>query len=84
MGARRSIAINPNWSAPRAVLTAALALSGHEAEAREEQQRRSAVSPYKTIKAAQAIAPPANADPRIRAAWDRLTEGARKAGMPEE
>jgi adenylate cyclase len=70
--------------APRAVLAAALALTGHEAEARDEEQRRSAVSPFKTIKAAQAIAPPASADPRVRAAWDRLIEGARKAGMPEE
>jgi hypothetical protein len=33
--ARRAIAIGPNNPFPQAVLTAALALSGHEAEARE-------------------------------------------------
>jgi adenylate cyclase len=82
--ARRSIAVNPNWSAPRAVLAAALALTGHEAEARDEEQRRSAVSLFKTIKATQAIAPLASADPRVRVAWDRFIEGARKAGTPEE
>jgi len=38
----------------------------------------------KTIKAAQALSPPASADPRVRAAWDRVIDGLRKAGMPEE
>jgi adenylate cyclase len=38
--ARRSLTINPNWSAPHAVLAAALALTGREAEARDEEQRR--------------------------------------------
>jgi hypothetical protein len=31
-----------------------------------------------------ALAPPASADPRLRAAWARFVEGARKAGMQEE
>jgi hypothetical protein len=38
----------------------------------------------KTINAAQALSPPASADPRVRAAWDRVIDGLRKAGMPEE
>ena len=83
--ARQSIAVNPNFSASRAVLAAALALTGHEAEARDEEQRRNAVSPFKSIKAAKAVlTPPPSADLRVRAAFERLIEGLRKAGMPEE
>jgi adenylate cyclase len=83
--ARQSIAVNPNFSSSRAVLAAALALTGHEAEARDEEQRRNAVSPFKSIKAAKAVlTPPPSADLRVRAAFDRIIEGLRKAGMPEE
>jgi hypothetical protein len=38
----------------------------------------------KTINAAQALSPPASADPRVRAACDRVIDGLRKAGMPEK
>jgi hypothetical protein len=31
----------------------------------------------KTIKAAQALSPPASDDPRVRAAWDRVIDGLR-------
>jgi tetratricopeptide (TPR) repeat protein len=83
--ARRSIAVNPNFSSSRAVLAAALALTGHEAEARDEEQRRNAVSQFKSIKAAKAVLTPLpSADLRVRAAFDRVIEGLRKAGMPEE
>jgi tetratricopeptide (TPR) repeat protein len=82
--ARRAIAINPNYSFSRGILTAVLALTGHEAEARDENQRRTAVSPFKTIKALKAIAPPPTADPRDRATWDRYVEGMRKAGLPDD
>ena len=37
--ARRAIVINPNYVSDAADLVAALALSGHEAEAREALQR---------------------------------------------
>jgi tetratricopeptide (TPR) repeat protein len=82
---RRSIAINPNYSPAHSYLAASLALTGHEAEAREAEQRRIAVSPVKSIAVLKArAAPPPSADPRARASWDRYIEGLRKAGMPEE
>ena len=83
--ARRSITINPNFSPALAVLAAALALTGHEAEARDAEQRRIAVSPFKSIAAFKARGtPPPSADPRVRAFFDRFVDGLRKAGMPEE
>ncbi len=83
--ARRSITINPNFSPALAVLAAALALTGHEAEARDAEQRRIAVSPVKSIAALKARStPPPSADPRVRAYFDRFVDGLRKAGMPEE
>ena len=83
--ARRSIAINPNFGPPHGILAAALALTGHEAEARDAVQRRIALSPIKSIAAVKArAAPPPSADPRVRASFDRYIEGLRKAGMPEE
>jgi TolB-like protein/Flp pilus assembly protein TadD len=87
--ARRSISINPNFGPAHGILAAALALTGHEAEARDALQRRNALSPTKSITAVKAAqAPPPSADPRVRASSDRflprLIEGLRKAGMPEE
>jgi tetratricopeptide (TPR) repeat protein len=84
--ARRSIAINPNFSSALGTLAASLALTGHEAEARDAEQRRIAVSPFKSIAAlkASSFAPSPSADPRVRASFDRAIEGLRKAGMPEE
>ena len=83
--ARRSIAINPNFGPPHGILAAALALTGHEAEARYALQRSNALSPIKSIAAVKAaLAPPPSADPRVRVTFDRIIEGLRKAGMPEE
>ena len=83
--ARRAIAINPNYSPPNGILVAALALTGHEAEARDRLQRRNAVRPFKSIVAYKAEnAPPPSADPRVHASFDRFIEGLRKAGLPEE
>jgi tetratricopeptide (TPR) repeat protein len=84
--ARRSIAINPNFWPPHSVLSLALALTGHEGEARDERQRNAALFPFKSIAAVKAsrFAPPPSADPRVRATFDRLVEGLRKAGVPEE
>ena len=50
----------------------------------DQKSQGSSLSLTKTIKAAQALSPPASADPRVRAAWDRVIDGLRKAGMPEE
>ena len=84
--ARRSIAINPNFWPPHCLLAVALVLTGHEAEARDERQRNAALFPYKSIAAVKAswLAPPPSADPRVRATFDRIVEGLRKAGVPEE
>ena len=86
--ARRSIAINPNFSHAHGMLAAALALTGHEAEARDALERYMALSKFKSIAAAKAALPPPSADPRVRASLDRfyapVIEGLRKAGMPEE
>ncbi len=86
--ARQSIAINPNFAHPHGILAAALALTGHEAEARDALERYTALRKFKSIAAAKAALPPPSADPRVRAGLDRLNariiEGLRKAGMPEE
>ena len=71
-------------------LIAALALTGHDAEAREALQNYLASVPSgpKTIAAWNAIAPPFTAqrsDPRLsRPLEDRSIRGLRKAGLPEE
>jgi adenylate cyclase len=83
--ARRTIAINPNLDAPLFILAAALALTGHEPEARDAEQRRAALSKVKNVAVLKkAFAPPPSADPHVRATLDRFIEGLRKAGMPDE
>ncbi|WP_168195578.1 tetratricopeptide repeat protein [Bradyrhizobium sp. NAS80.1] len=81
--ARRSIAINPSFGSAFGTLAAALALTGHDAEARDAEQRRAALSKVKNVAALKALVPP-SADQRVRASFDRAIEGLRKAGMPEE
>jgi tetratricopeptide (TPR) repeat protein len=81
---RRAIAINPNLEGPLFMfLAAALALTGHEAEARDAEQRCAVLTKFKNIAVIKAFAPPPSADPRARATFDRLIEGLRKSGMPE-
>jgi hypothetical protein len=50
----------------------------------DQESQGSSLSLAKTIKAAQALSPRASADPRVCAAWDRVIDGLRKAGMSEE
>jgi adenylate cyclase len=85
--ARRAIVIDPSFSSD---LVAPLALTGHEAEARETLQRYlalpSSVQP-RTIAAMKAYNDHfvnANTDPRLLESFDRYIEGLRKAGMPEQ
>ena len=88
--AQQSIAIRPNDN-PHAHkdLIAALALSGREAEAHEALRGFLALpNPgFRTIAAWIAykarISDP-RTDPRRLDYWDRVIEGLRKAGMPEE
>jgi adenylate cyclase len=86
--ARRSIAINPNYvQYIHANLAAALALTGHDPEAREELKRYLALpsaGPLKTIAAWKAHQESQRGDPRFVEEQERMFDGLRKAGMPEE
>ena len=69
------------------VLVAALALTGRDAEAREALQRYLALpftGPLKTIAALKAHLLRTGGDPRFVEMDERVYEGLRKAGMPEE
>ena len=86
--ARQAIAINPNyvpWA--HTFLVAALALTGHDAEARQTLQRYLALpsaGPLKTIAAWKAHHESQHGDPRWVEEQERMYDGLRKAGMPEE
>jgi len=86
--ARQAIAINPDnvpWA--HAYLVAALALTGHDAEAREGLQRYLALpstGPLRTIAAWKALNKSLGGDPRFVEMNERMNDGLRKAGMPEE
>jgi tetratricopeptide (TPR) repeat protein len=89
--ARRAIAIKPNYVAYiHATLVAALALTDHEAEAREALQRYLALpstGSLKTIAAWKAFynfqVSEQHGDPRYFEMNERIYDGLRKAGMPE-
>jgi hypothetical protein len=70
---------------------AALALTDHDAEAREALRRYlspPSIAPFKTIAAWKAYqmsqAPKQGGDPRFLEMSERSYEGLRKAGMPED
>jgi adenylate cyclase len=82
--ARRAIAINPNIGHIRVNLVAALALTDHDAEAREALQRYLALpstGPLKTIAAWKAHLESQHWVPGEVS--ERVYDGLRKAGMPE-
>jgi adenylate cyclase len=85
--ARRAIAINPNNPFAHLALVAALALTDHNAEAREALQRYLALpssAPVKTIAAWKTHPSEQGTDPRFVEMNERALDGLRKAGMPEE
>jgi len=88
--ARRALAINPYNPYANVVLVAALALTGHDAEAREALQRYLAPSAasFKTVASWKAhlmsLAPKQGVDPRFIEMGERSYDGLRKAGMAEE
>ena len=86
--AHQAIAINPNYAQYiHATLVAALALTGHDAEAREALKRYLALpstGPLKTIAAWKAYFSAQGGDPARVEANERTYDGLRKAGMPEE
>ena len=85
--ARQAIAINPNYvQYIHSTLVAALALTGHDAEAREALQRYLALpstGPLKTIAAWKAYYSAQGGDPPRVEMNERVYDGLRKAGMPE-
>jgi adenylate cyclase len=87
--ARQAIAAGQSNPFNQANVAAALALTDHEAEAREALQQFLALpssARFRTIAAFKAHnAPFANAtiDPRVSDTYDRSYEGLRKAGLPE-
>jgi len=89
--ARQAIAIRPDYIPYyHATLVAALALTGRDAEAREALQRYLALPTTRslTIAAWKAVynsqAPKQGDDPRFVEMTERMYDGLRKAGMPEE
>jgi adenylate cyclase len=86
--ARQAIAINPNYvQYIHSVLLASLALTGHDAEAREALQRYLALPSsglFKTIAAFKAYYSAQGGDPPRVEANERVYDGLRKAGMQEE
>jgi tetratricopeptide (TPR) repeat protein len=87
--ARRAIAVGTSNPFPHANLAAALALTGHEAEAREALQHYLALpssAQLRTIAALKAYYTRytnVNSDPRLLDHYERFYEGMRKAGLPE-
>ena len=86
--ARRAIEISPNIDTPHLYFVVALALTGQESQAHEAFQRYlatpGAVRTMAEWKAVRAQWVNEHTDPRYVEYWDRLTEGLRKAGLPEE
>jgi adenylate cyclase len=85
--ARQAIAVNPNYvQYIHATLVAALALTGHDAEAREALKRYLALpstGPLNTIAAFKAYFSAQGGGPARVDLNERVYDGLRKAGMPE-
>jgi adenylate cyclase len=82
---RRSLAIAPDTSVQQLLLTSALALTGRQAEAREALGRYlSLKGSSKTIAQLRPQHRALSDNPKWLAYSDRLMDGLRRAGMPEE
>ncbi len=86
--ARRAIEISPNNSIPYLYLIPALALTGQESQAHEALGHylatRGATRTVAAWQRTRAQYVNEHTDPRYVEYWDRLIEGLRKAGLPEE
>jgi adenylate cyclase len=80
---RRAVAAAPQWPLPQALLASALAMTGHEAEARETLKRYLSLSGTRARTIAQWQGQMPSDNPVFLAYAARLTEGLRKAGLPE-
>jgi adenylate cyclase len=81
---KRSIAVNPEYAPSYITLTASLALAGHDAEASETLRRYLALplDIAKTLTQLKARQPYNTS--YLRSFYDRVYQGLRKAGLPEE
>jgi TolB-like protein/class 3 adenylate cyclase len=80
---RRSVETNPSFPGSRFFLAAALARLGRLPEASSEAQAGLAISPTFTISRFQAGAP-SDDNPAGLAGYERVIDGLRKAGLPEQ
>jgi adenylate cyclase len=80
---RRAISGAPQWPLPQAFLAATLALTGHEAEAREVLKRYLSLSGTRARTIAQWQQQLPSDNPVFLSYAVRLREGLRKAGLPE-
>jgi TolB-like protein/Tfp pilus assembly protein PilF len=81
---RRAVANNPRFPSPVAYLAAALALTGQDLEAREMLKQYLSLPGTKTRTIAGWRAMAYSDNPIYLAFRERIHEGLRKAGMPEE
>jgi adenylate cyclase len=81
---KRAIAANPEDAVSYTGLTASLALSGNDAEARDTLRRYLALPLDIPRTIAQFKARQPFDTPYLRSFYDRYSEGLRKAGLPEE
>jgi adenylate cyclase len=79
---RQSLAVNPELRDCYAMLSASLAMMGHDADAREMLQRYLALPASAKSIVQYKIRQP-NSSPFLRDFYDRVDQGLRKAGMPE-
>ena len=79
-----SIAANPDSAPSYLLLTASLALAGRDADAREMLQRYLAFPTAPATSIAQVKRRQPFESPFMREFYDRVYQGLRKAGMPEE
>ncbi|HML07943.1 MAG TPA: adenylate cyclase [Xanthobacteraceae bacterium] len=80
---RRAVAGAPQWPLPQALLAAALALTGHEAEARDMLKRYLSLGGTRAKTVAQWKEQMPSNNPLFVAYAARLGEGLRKAGLPD-
>jgi tetratricopeptide (TPR) repeat protein len=80
---KRSIAANPDYEISYMMLTASLALTGHEEEARETLRRYLALPVDKAKTIAEIKAHQPFDSPFLRDYYDRVYQGLLKAGLPE-
>jgi adenylate cyclase len=80
---RRAIAAAPQWPLPQALLAAAFAETGQEAQAREALKRYLSLSGTRARTIAQWKGQMPSDNPVFLAYAERVAEGLRKAGLPE-